>query len=241
MQRIQTGRKGERGNVLFLILIAVALFAALSYAVTQSSRSGGGDANKETNLVNSAQLTQYPAGVRTAIVRMIISNNVAVSELEFNPPSDFGAGKDIDDTLSPTKPSVLHAVFHPLGGGATYTQSPADVMASSQPGTWHFSQEFNIPNVGTTQNDLIAYLSGVSSSVCDKINEQLGISSTPVLAAVVVDSVDQISDGTDQDVPVVTAAAADTDIGAGVDGQPFACFRNGAAGPYVYYHVLIEQ
>ncbi|HEY8190982.1 MAG TPA: hypothetical protein VIG74_01055, partial [Alphaproteobacteria bacterium] len=69
MQRIQTGRKGERGNVLFLILIAVALFAALSYAVTQSSRSGGGDANSETNLINSATLTQYPAGLRTSIIR----------------------------------------------------------------------------------------------------------------------------------------------------------------------------
>ncbi len=92
----KTDRNGESGNVLFLILIAVALFAALSYAVTQSSRSGGGDAASETNLINSSTITQYPAGIRTALVRMIVSSGVTADELSFNTPSDFGAGLPID-------------------------------------------------------------------------------------------------------------------------------------------------
>ncbi len=234
-------QNGESGNVLFLILIAVALFAALSYAVTQSSRSGGGDAGKETNLVNSAQLTQYPSGIRTAIVRMIIGG-ADIASLEFNAPSAFGS-------LTATTPVGVLGVFHPNGGGATYTQSPNDVMAGATPGTWIFNGENQIFNIGTSENaatptaatvDIISFLPGISTSVCNKLNEELGLPATPVAETGV--DVTTIMGST---TPGLCNGGCGGTIGDNADaanrlnGQPFGCFSQG--GQFVYFHVLVER
>lgn len=232
MMETKTDRTGERGNVLFLILIAVALFAALSYAVTSSSRSGGGNANSETNLVNSAQITQYPAAVRTSIVRMIISGT-SVEEIRFNRPSEFGT---LDaDTIG---------VFHPSGGGATSSTAPKDVMLSGSQGVWNFNAEMEIPNIGTNGaggNDVIAFLPGLKQSVCSKINEQLGITGSIVLSADrSSDYGDRMYDDGSSDYIFPTADVNDIDA-AGLSGQPFGCFQNGSGGEYVYYHVLVER
>jgi hypothetical protein len=235
MNKIRARRK-EAGNVLFLILIAVALFAALSYAVTQSSRSGGGDANNETNLISSAQVTQYPASVRTAIIRMIVSNGVTAAELEFNPPSDFG-----NCTTDP------QCVFHPAGGGATYAPAPADIVTGTTPQVWVFNAENEINLVGTTVGgnapdsttaDVIAILPNVKTSICEKINEELGINGGAIPTETADIDVATIMD----DNPGGIGAGGGT-IGEGaaasLDGQAFGCFVVG--GVNYYYHALIEQ
>lgn len=230
-------RQSERGNVLFLILIAVALFAALSYAVTQSTRSGAGSSDNETGLINSAQLTQYPAGVRTAVVRMIIGG-VDVGNLSFNVPSDFGN----------LGTSEAWGVFHPTGGGATYAPAPGDVMSSGNQGQWVFNSENEINLVGitsvtpdsptSTSADIIAFLPGITQSVCSRINTELGITGIPVETAAI-----------DIATPMAAVGGTPSGIGAGggtigadvaaLDGQPFGCFQQ--ASTFVYYHVLVER
>lgn len=235
-------RRAESGNVLFLILIAVALFAALSYAVTQSSRSGGGDASSETNLISSAEITQYPASVRTAIIRMAVSNGADVTALEFNPPSAFGSLSD---------PSV--GVFHPDGGGATYTTASDDIMLQSgtnPSGTWNFSAHYEITYVGVSDgatsfdgNDIIAFLPDVKSSICSKINDELGISGDTTHTSDL--DVSAAAQQMDDAYNTATAGGATVTLGtaggaAGLDSQPFGCVTD-SAGEHIYYHVLVER
>jgi len=242
----RSNRKGESGNVLFLILIAVALFAALSYAVTSSSRSGGGDANDETNLISSSTITQYPASVRTSIIRMQVSKGVSTSELEFNAPSDFANCGTYGSTLG------ANCVFHPDGGQATFVPGNADVMAGGTQTDWVFNSENEISLVGRTAGsnaatantaDVVAFLVDIREGVCERINEELGIVGIPVeTTAITVTNTMVNTDGST--APGIAAAGAGPTIGGDItalDGQAFGCFRNGATGPYVYYHVLLEQ
>lgn len=236
-------RTSERGNVLFLILIAVALFAALSYAVTQSTRSGGGDASKETNLVNAAQITQYPASIKTAITRMIISNSIDPKDLLFDTPSTFdSANIDTDVDLQRL------AVFYPTGGGASYVAAPNSVMntgtgATNTSGTWHFNGENRVLNVGLTGTtlsvddaDIIAFLPDVKKAVCDSIHDKLGISKTYTT----VSGIDFLTDMDEaKSLPRLAAGGGTITLANVLDGQPQGCFNDGDI--YVYYHVVAER
>lgn len=237
----QQDRTSEAGNVLFLILIAVALFAALSYAVTQSTRSGGGDANNETNLVNSAQITQYPAGIKTSITRMIVSNGVTAEELEFNAPAAFS---------SLTSNNV--GVFHPSGGGATYAFAPDSVVDTTINATkaWVFNTENEVQNIGQTDAaapthdtaDTIAFLPGVKLAICQKIHAQLGLATTFSTDETGINYVTQQTDAVGTATDHILTNATNGTIGAlatELVGQPQGCFKDGTT--YVYYHVLIER
>ncbi|MCB1531841.1 MAG: hypothetical protein KDJ35_03125 [Alphaproteobacteria bacterium] len=245
MQNIKNqNRVSESGNVLFLILIAVALFAALSYAVTQSTRTGGGSGDNETALISSAQLTQYPATVRTSVVRMIIGGT-DIGNLEFNDPSEFS-----------NLGSNPVGVFHPSGGGATYSSAPGEMMDDGNPGTWVFNAENEIYYLGTTNEaapgtplsttaDVIAFLPGITETLCSRINTELGISGIPVETGIDVVTNLVNTDGTDSGHTDFCDGGCGATIGqdvATLDAQPFGCFELVASsGNYVYFHVLVER
>lgn len=167
----------QNGNVLFLILIAVALFAALSYAVTQSTR-GGGNADDETSAIAASNLIQLLGSYKVGVDRLRIKG-CASNEISFQ-----GAPGNYNNANSPTDNSCH--LFDPAGAGMTYI-SPDDkaldqgLSAETDFGILSFERNMNIDMMfeGSTRA-VEAMVAFIDEAVCLEINEQLhNISTIP--------------------------------------------------------------
>lgn len=228
MKLLETLKRNERGNALFLILIAVALFAALSYAVTQSGRGGGG-IDREQALIGASQVTQYAAGLRTTATRMLITGT-QLADL------NFGTSADSDD------------VFDSDGGGAIEQEPPSGVSATTTSYVYMDATDNSNPDLGwyitgigtdtaETGRDVILGVASLTLNVCQEINRGLGLAITP------------LQEDTAVTMGVAGAGpAGDTAFtfhSHNADPQAFACVDNDpAAAPavdYTYYHALVEN
>jgi hypothetical protein len=125
----------QKGNVLFLILIAVALFAALSYAVTDSSRGGVDGGSQETNKRTASEFVQYGISLNTAITRLRVLNQCSNEEISFEIAPFDGAGSRYNAN-SPADFSCH--VFHPAGGGVS------NIERASTGQNWQIGRLFDV-------------------------------------------------------------------------------------------------
>lgn len=240
MQSDNVIRKNERGNVLFLILIAVALFAALSYAVTQSTRSGGGDASNETKLIDVSQLLTTPTVYRSVAQRMILSQGVDGGGIIAIDPNNFSGL---------TAEQRKHDIYHPEGGGMAYPIPPKNMMDPNyDTNTWALNSENEVKNIGTTTAipdetsvELMVFLPGLKKSVCEGINKKLGIP-LPIPISNADASMNASSDPPtymeNGGLGVIGSLASDAQLVGKAEG----CFLlYGTTDMYVFYSVLLDR
>lgn len=143
--------RGASGNVLFLILIAVALFAALSYAVTQSSKGGGGNISRDKAKLIASEIVQYATQMEQTISRMKLINKCADTQISFE--NSVVAGY-----INANAPADKRChVFDANGGGLSYEDLPenwGDTGYSAQTHYGHpfFTSDLCIPTQGSARN-----------------------------------------------------------------------------------------
>ncbi len=177
----------QAGNALFLILIAVALFAALSYAVTQSGR-GGGSIDREAAQLEIARIDNFHANVRSYVQRMMLLSGYAADEIDLQGTDSAGNPIWIRNNSNPTTTANTNCIVDecrifrnipalivdsqfigPVGGAASaYVPGHAGAKA------------IRIDGVGTSARDVVISYGRVGDALCTQFNQTRGITGIPV-------------------------------------------------------------
>ena len=234
-------KKAEQGNVFFYILLAVALFAALSYAVSRNNTGSTDIFTDEQAKLAAQEIIEYGNTVANAVQKLRLRG---CSDTEISFENDVVGG--YINANSPIDNSCH--VFHVDGGGINWAQPPrnASIHANTN---YNFTGYFCIFSVGKNPScigsdcidneELSMFLPNVTFEVCLKINEYIGIenpSNSPPQ-----DSLHSFIEGFEfQGI----YNALGLGIRGVLDGQLSACYEGDtipAAGTYHYYQVLIAR
>ena len=211
----------QSGNALIYVLIAIVLFAGLSFTMSRQT----GDTN--TNEVDEAkseliavQLIAYATQVKSVIDQLIFTGT-RFGSLDLTEPDEAGFG---------TGPFV-HKVFHPEGGGLTPSSIPA--QAKADPATdWFIGQVNNVEWTNSAGTDVILTAHQITKSVCEAINETLiGSTTIPALTGPLESYL--VETGTNLELTNAVCAAC--------EGHMSLCVSNPGATDFSFYSVVGDR
>ena len=193
-------RKNEKGNVLFLILIAVVLFAALSYAVSQSNQTSGDISSEEAELA-AAEIINYFAAIQGEAQRLNLVHGVPYYNINLGNNNSHGSltggSEGVVGNIWADNPNCVDldkcSVFIERGGNIPSRDFYE--LAGIPIGNWNGHivpgefRGFNnfIEGVGTeTEPEILLTVGGLKDEVCDALNDRFGLpphDSQPLMSA----------------------------------------------------------
>ena len=226
-------RSSESGNVLFLILVGVMLFAALSYTVAQMLRSGNADAigDQQASLY-ADEILDYARTLRQTVQSLKISNGCENEDISFENSVVAGYTNGTNTSCQ---------VFHADGGALTFQDAVSNVTSQD----WYFSGGTEVIGIGTLCGDencteIIAVLPNINIKICQQINDKMGIDDS--VAGDVTDNVNMVSQYTG-DLSYQNSRIGDA--AGNLAGKTAGCMTSAGsptpAGSYAFYQVLVAR
>jgi hypothetical protein len=241
-------RNGDAGNVIFIILIAIILLAALTYTVVRSSRSRG-NLSPETVIFSSTSLMRAADDVHNA-VQNLMSGGTDVTLLSFENAAVTG--------YTNATAAAVNKVFDPAGGALRYPvpeMNWLDTSLSAQTyyGQWYFPANLCVASVGSgatscsgdavDNEDIVMILPYIKKDICVYIDQKLGIPLCSGNTDACANSAAVFPPGNAKFTGILTDGGMIHSSGGEFDGKYEGCIQGtgGTAGMYYYYKVLVER
>ncbi len=158
----------EAGSAIIWIFIMIALFAALSFMISDGSRTGGASIDKEAARLNASELINYVRTVKDAVQALRI-NGCDDADISFANPV-YNVAAHIPDPGTAPADNSCH-VFNSSGGKLNYKNlSSVKVLDEGQGAIF---VTLNIEDIGTTADDLVFVVDDLPAATCEAINFQL--------------------------------------------------------------------
>lgn len=234
--RVRMGR-AQNGNILFLILLAVALFAALAYAVTSSLRGGGKDASSEKTRLFAAQLIENASLIEQTMMRAMLVDNVPEYGFDF-----YNGGSGSSNSASNAScTQAACKIYAPNGGHVPYLTIPDWASMEASPASLNrrpYTYVTQVMDIGSPAPDVIVLYQYLNLDLCRAINALLGHGDTPMTPDDTLSGVDYNYGGTLTVMPASTGVIGDTN--PALRGRKSACYRI-SENIYRFHYVILER
>lgn len=224
----------DQGNALIYVLIAIALFAALSFTLGRQADTGeAGSLSEEKTELYATQLISYAAQAKSVVDQMLFTGS-GVGDLDFTLPNSAGFN---------TAPHI-HKVYHPQGGGLNPANLPDDIITSSVSDPvagWYMGRFNNVEWTDSIGTDVILVAYQISQDVCERINLKItGSTTIPTMSDSIRNALidDSIHAGTNVDLDTDPSGSP---ICTACHELPSLCVENQAQTAYGFYTVIADR
>lgn len=168
--------RADHGSAFFMILIAVAVFAALTYALTRGGESTKNLSEEKTRLL-ATELIDLGGRMNESIAQLTL-HGVADTDLSFEYNGQMANAACGTGSCK---------IFDPDGGAMDWENPPPQANNGED---WVYTGDLAVPDIGTDAADLLMILPDIPLNLCRRINilGSIGDATTspPALPAIIL-------------------------------------------------------
>jgi len=175
-----------KGNALIYVLLAVAMLAALTFAISSDNR--GAQQNQITAAqarLMAADLISHAAAAEQVVLQMTQWGK-DYDDLRFDLPGTVGYASNTSDQI-----------HHPAGGGLNVMGTGDNFFDGVGTIGWRFQGNINIEWTNSTNTDFLYSFINVNPTICAQLNERMTGSST--IPTTTIDFANTLTEGGSDD------------------------------------------